>query len=172
MVDEKERLESIEHLLDELEGFAQKSSFWIPHKILIPDQDFFRICMELREAIPAVIKEAQEIIRQRDSYVENARREHRRILETAESRVRDLMSEEAIVREAQFEAERILQHAQAEAEEIKREALLYTDDLLAKLSENFDQTLETVRNGRKLIKRFLGETAGHPSAAEETAEVV
>ncbi|OGK12083.1 MAG: hypothetical protein A2Y63_01155 [Candidatus Riflebacteria bacterium RBG_13_59_9] len=170
MVDEKERLESIERLLDELEGFAQKSSFWLPHKILIPDQDFFRICMELREALPAVVKEAQEIIRQRDSYVDNAKREHRRILETAESRVRDLVSEESIVREALHEAERIVENAREETMELKREALLYTDDLLAKLSENFDQTLETVRNGRKLIKRFLEDTSEGLASAEQSME--
>ena len=48
MTDERERLDTIERLLEELEGFAQKSSFWLPHKIIIPDQEFFRICMELR----------------------------------------------------------------------------------------------------------------------------
>ncbi len=168
MTDEKERLDAIERLLEELEGFAQKSSFWLPHKIIIPDQEFFRICMELREAIPAVLKEAREIVEQRDNYIDNAKREHRRILETAESRVRDLVSEEAVVREAQYEVERIIGNAKEEAAELKREALLYTDDLLAKLSESFAQTLDTVNNGRKLIKHFLEENrTGSLSTGED-----
>jgi hypothetical protein len=165
MTDEKERLDAIERLLEELEGFAQKSSFWLPHKIIIPDQEFFRICMELREAIPSVLKEAREIVEQRDNYIDNAKREHRRILE---SRVRDLVSEEAVVREAQYEVERIIGNANEEAAELKREALLYTDDLLAKLSESFAQTLDTVNNGRKLIKHFLEENrTGSAVASEE-----
>jgi cell division septum initiation protein DivIVA len=165
MTDEKERLDTIERLLEELEGFAQKSSFWLPHKIIIPDQEFFRICMELREAIPSVLKEAREIVEQRDNYIENAKREHRRILETAESRVRDLVSEEAVVREAQYEVDRIIGNANEEATELKREALLYTDDLLAKLSESFAQTLDTVNNGRKLIKHFLEENRTESTVA-------
>jgi cell division septum initiation protein DivIVA len=165
MVDEKDRLNAVERLLDELEGYAQKSTFFLPHKILIPDQEFFRICMELREAIPTVLKEAQEIVRQRDTYLDNAKREHRRILETAETRVRDIVSEEAIVREAQFEADRLLDAAREDAADLKREALMYTDDLLQKLHENFNGTLETIGNGRKLIRHFLESGSGE--AAEE-----
>jgi vacuolar-type H+-ATPase subunit H len=155
MVDERERLETIGRLMDELEGFAQKSSFLLPHKILIPDQEFFRICMELRETIPAVLKEAQEIVGERDNIIENAKREHRRILQTAEDRMRDMVSDEAVVREAQYEAERVVSNARTQAEELKRESLIYTDENLAKLSDSFTQVLESVNNGRKLIKRLI-----------------
>jgi cell division septum initiation protein DivIVA len=155
MVDERERLETIGRLMDELEGFAQKSSFLLPHKILIPDQEFFRICMELRETIPAVLKEAQEIVGERDNIIENAKREHRRILQTAEDRMRDMVSDEAVVREAQYEAERVVSNARTQAEELKRESLIYTDENLAKLSDSFAQVLESVNNGRKLIKRLI-----------------
>ncbi len=166
MVDERERLETIGRLMDELEGFAQKSSFLLPHKILIPDQEFFRICMELRETIPAVLKEAQEIVGERDNIIENAKREHRRILQTAEDRMRDMVSDEAVVREAQYEAERVVGNARTQAEELKRESLIYTDENLAKLSDSFAQVLESVNNGRKLIKRLIeAEQPGEESQA-------
>jgi cell division septum initiation protein DivIVA len=166
MVDERERLETIGRLMDELEGFAQKSSFLLPHKILIPDQEFFRICMELRETIPAVLKEAQEIVGERDNIIENAKREHRRILQTAEDRMRDMVSDEAVVREAQYEAERVVSNARTQAEELKRESLIYTDENLAKLSDSFAQVLESVNNGRKLIKRLIeDEQPGEESPA-------
>jgi cell division septum initiation protein DivIVA len=155
MVDERERLETIGRLMDELEGFAHKSSFLLPHKILIPDQEFFRICMELRETIPAVLKEAQAIVSERDNIIENAKREHRRILQTAEDRMRDMVSDEAVVREAQYEAERLVSNAQTQADELRRESLIYTDENLAKLSDSFSQVLESVNNGRKLIKRLI-----------------
>jgi vacuolar-type H+-ATPase subunit H len=152
--------------MDELEGFAQKSSFLLPHKILIPDQEFFRICMELRETIPAVLKEAQEIVGERDNIIENAKREHRRILQTAEDRMRDMVSDEAVVREAQYEAERVVSNARTQAEELKRESLIYTDENLAKLSDSFAQVLESVNNGRKLIKRLIeDEQPGEESPA-------
>lgn len=155
MVDDIERIRSIEKLLDELESYAQKTPFFFPHRIVIPDQEFFRICMALREALPTVLKEAQQVLRERDSFIDNAKREHRKILETAEQRMRELVSEDVIVREAQHEAEQILNAARQEAEETKREALIYTDDLLEKLNESFGNTLQTVNNGRKMIRRFL-----------------
>jgi vacuolar-type H+-ATPase subunit H len=163
MVDERERLETIERLLDELEGFAQKSSFLLPHKILIPDQEFFRICMELREAIPAILKEAQEIVGERDNIIDNAKREHRRILQTAEDRLRDMVSEESIVREAQFEADRLVENAKGQASDLKRESLIYTDENLAKLADSFTQSLESVNNGRRLIKRILEDDQAESS---------
>jgi len=168
MVDDIERIRSIEQLLDELEGYAQKTPFFFPHRIVIPDQEFFRICMALREALPVVLKEAQQVIKERDSFVENAKREHRRILETAQQRMQELVSEDVIVREAQHEAERILSAAREEAEETKREALMYTDDLLEKLADSFSSTLETVSNGRKMIRRFLerSEQETHDSDLE------
>jgi hypothetical protein len=42
---------------------------------------------------------------------------------------------------------------------------MYTDDLLQKLHENFNGTLETIGNGRKLIRHFLESGSGE--AAEE-----
>jgi vacuolar-type H+-ATPase subunit H len=165
MVDERERLETIGRLLDELEGFAQKSSFLLPHRILIPDQEFFRICMELREAIPAVLKEAQEVVGERDNIIENAKREHRRILQTAEDRLREMVSDESIVREAQFEAERLIGNAREQASDLKRESLIYTDENLSKINDSLSQVLETVNNGRKLIKRLIeGEQTEKPDA--------
>lgn len=158
MVNDLERMRSIEKLLDELEGYAQKTPFFFPHRILIPDQEFFRICMSFRESLPGVLKEAQQIVNERDSFIENAKREHRKILEAAEQRMREMVGEDVIVREAQHEAEQIVQAAREEAEDTKREALMYTQELLEQLSESFSNTLQTVLNGRKLIAKFLEQS--------------
>ena len=155
MVNDLERVRGIEKLLDELESYAQKTPFFFPHRIVIPDQEFFRICMNLRESLPGVLKEAQRIVNERDSFIENAKREHRKILETAEKRMREMVSEDVIVREAQHESEQIIQAAREEAEDTKREALMYTQELLEQLGESFSNTLQTVTNGRKLISQFL-----------------
>jgi len=172
MVDDIERIRTIEKLLDELESYAQKTPFFFPHRIVIPDQEFFRICMALRDGLPGVLKEAQHVVKERDSFIENAKREHRKILETAEQRMRELVSEDVIVREAQHEAERILAAAREEGEETKREALIYTDELLEKLSESFGNTLQTVNNGRRMIRRLLdrGEGEGQESALQVNEE--
>ncbi len=155
MLEEFEGIDTVERLLDEMEVFAQKTPFYMPHRVVIPDQEFFRISMALREALPSVIKEARRIIAEKNAIIENAKQEHRKILEAAERRSQELVRDDVIVHEAQQEAERIIRNAREEAEEIKREALIYTDELLKSLIDDFSSALETVNNGRRLVRKFL-----------------
>ncbi len=173
MPEEFDGIEVIEKLIDELESFAQKTPLFFPHRVVIPDHEFFRISMEMRQALPSVMKEAKRIIAERDAIIENARQEHKRILETAEKRAKEMIREDAIVREAKQEAERIIAEAKEKAEELKREALLYTDELLGNLDREFNSALETINNGRRLIRRFLDkatETQQSASSAQSSDE--
>jgi vacuolar-type H+-ATPase subunit H len=112
-----------------------------------------------------VVRDAKAVLAERTSIIENAKQEHKRILETAERRAQELIREDVIVKEAQSEAESIIARARAEAEELKREALLYTEELLETLSKDFQNAIETVNNGRRLIRKFLEKTKETSSTA-------
>ena len=173
MPEDFEGVEALEKLIDELESFAQKTPFFFPHKVVIPDHEFFRISMAIREAIPHVVRDAKTVLAERTSIIENAKQEHKRILETAERRAQELIREDVIVKEAQSEAESIIARARAEAEELKREALLYTEELLETLSRDFENAIETVNNGRRLIRKFLEkgkETSSTTPVTESISE--
>lgn len=172
MAEEFDGLDTVEKLIDGLEGFAQKTPFFLPHKVVIPDHEFFRISMALRESLPAVIKNAKQIVAERNAIIENAKQEHKRILEAAEKRAQELVQEDAIVRQSLKEAENIIARARREADEIKREALLYTEKLLAKLNQDLTGVLEEINNGRRLINSFLektGQTEESGSSGSELA---
>jgi hypothetical protein len=103
----KDPLTEVERLIDELEAFAEKPSpFWKPNHILVRDEDFFRITQRLREALPGELVEARSTLEKRDLILRNAQEEHKRILDTAERRLEDLISDEQVVIAAQREAER------------------------------------------------------------------
>ncbi|MDQ3023120.1 MAG: hypothetical protein M3R04_01850 [bacterium] len=161
---EKDPINEVERLVDELESFADQPArwYWVGSAglIHIKDEDFFRITTRLREALPQELIEARSTLEKRDLILRNAQEEHKRILETAERRLEDLISEDQVVIAAQREAERIVERAHGEGDDIKRDALAYTAELLADMEKQFGQTLATIQKGRRYIDNELGSDAG------------
>lgn len=170
-MDEKETISQIETLLDELESYAEKSPWYMPGKIVIPDEDFFRIAQQVRETLPGELSEARKLFEKRDLILKNAQEEHKRIIDSAERRLEDMTSEERIVQEAKMRAAEIVAHARAEAESIKRDALSYTGDLLEDMEQQFGNTIETIRKGREFIASEINEDMeDNMAAAGKSAE--
>ena len=113
----------IEELIDELESYAEKSPWWVGNKILIPDEEFFRLTQMIREKLPSELHEAQSMLEKRDLILKNAQDEHRRIMSSAERRLEDMTNEEQVVVVAHQAAEQIVRSARSEAISIKRDAL-------------------------------------------------
>lgn len=157
---------AIEELIDELESYAEKSPWWVGNKILIPDEEFFRLTQMIREKLPSELKEAQSMLEKRDLILKNAQEEHRRIMSTAERRLEDMTNEEQVVVVAHQQAEHILGAAKHEASAIKRDALLYSAELLKEMERQFEETMTTVRNGRNFL-----ETEIHQEVEENLSSV-
>lgn len=153
----KDPVSEIDRLIDELESFAEKSPWYIPNKIVIRDEDFFRITQRIRELLPAELAEARSMLSKRDLILKNAQEEHRRILSSAERRLEDLTSEEQVVVVAQQQAELIIQTAHQEAESLKRDALLYTTELLEDMEQQFNQTLASIQKGRHFLEAEINQ---------------
>lgn len=177
MVEGTDAQKQIEELIDELESYAEKSPWYLPNKIVIPDEEFFRLTQTIREILPTELTEAKSMLAKRDLILKNAQEEHRRIMESAERRLEDLTSEEQVVVVARQQAERILEQASIEAESIQREALSYTVDLLAEFEKRVKTVLSEIERGKVFAQEQLAdridedvedlvEVAEPPSAAE------
>jgi cell division septum initiation protein DivIVA len=171
MVEAKDPVNEIEKLLDELESFAEKSPWYLMNKIAIKDEDFFRITQRIRELLPTELAEAKAMLEKRDLILKNAQEEHRRILEAAEKRLEDLTSEDQVVIAARQHAGRIVERAQVEAESVKRDALLYTAELLTDMERQFQQSLQTIQNGRKFLEGEVTKQVSENLAAVDSAGV-
>jgi F0F1-type ATP synthase membrane subunit b/b' len=171
---EKDPLHEVERLLDELEQFADHPARWhwlgSAGMIHIKDEDFFRITTRIREALPQELVDARATLEKRDLIVRNAQDEHKRILETAERRLEDLISEEQVVIAAQAEAQRIIDRAAGEGEQIKRDALAYTAELLQDMEKQFNQTLTTIQKGRRFLETELGSNGERNTEAAGTVQ--
>jgi hypothetical protein len=169
MLERKDPVSEIEKLLDELESFAEKSPWYLPNKIAIRDEDFFRITQRVRELLPTELAEAKSTLEKRDLILKNAQEEHKRIIDAAEKRLDDLTSEDQVVVAARQHAERMIEKAKLEAESVKRDALLYTADLLTDMEKQFNQTIIAVQKGRQFLESELNQQVSQNLAAVETA---
>ena len=129
----------------------------MPNKIVIPDEEFFRLTQAIREQLPAEISEARAMIEKRDLILKNAQEEHKRIMDSAERRLEDLASEDTVVAVAKQEAERILESAAYESESIKRDAMVYTAELLSDIEKQFDTVIQTVRKSRSFLDQQINQ---------------
>jgi vacuolar-type H+-ATPase subunit H len=168
MLEASSAVSSIEQLLDELESFAEKSPWYMQHKIVIPDERFFEIMQRVRELMPQEVSEAKKLLEKRDLILKNAQEEHKRIMETAEKRLEDMTREHEVALAAQHWAERHVGQARLEAQAVKREALQYTAELLADMEKQFGQTLATLQKGRAYLEAEISNDVSANDAEIES----
>ncbi|MEV4975172.1 ATP synthase F0 subunit B [Streptomyces scopuliridis] len=112
---------------------------------------------EVREALPGSLAQAQELIGGREQLAEQARQEAERIIEAAHAQRTGLISDTAVARQSQEEADRILAEARRDAEEIRAEADDYVDSKLANFEVVLTKTIGSVDRGRE---KLLGRAPG------------
>jgi cell division septum initiation protein DivIVA len=167
MLDRRDSVSEIDQLLDRLESYAESSPWYLPNKIVIKDDEFFKITQRIREMLPQELAEAKRVLERRDLILKNAQEEHKRIIETAEKRLEDMTQEHHISVEAQHWAERHVDKARQEAKSVKREALQYTVDLLADMEKQFNTTLTTLQKGRAYLEEEINDELAQAAAAVE-----
>ncbi|MEV6550709.1 cell division initiation protein [Streptomyces sp. NPDC051597] len=122
---------------------------------------------EVRQALPGSLAQAQELIGGREQLVEQARQEAERIIESAHAQRGTLISDTAVARQSQDEADRILADAKREAEEIRAEADDYVDSKLANFEVVLTKTIGSVDRGRE---KLLGRGPGLDEQGQSDAD--
>src|SRR5690606_30115234 len=106
------------HLVDRLEEFvagAQKMP--IGNRAIVDRRRILDLIDQMRIAIPHEVREAQDIVAQRDAIKREAEEEGRIIVAQAEERAADLVEEHAITESAKRRAEEIAAEAERRLEQ-------------------------------------------------------
>ncbi|MFE0687586.1 ATP synthase F0 subunit B [Streptomyces xiamenensis] len=103
---------------------------------------------EVREALPGSLAQAQEVLGDREAVVADAQQEAQRILQAAHAERGSLVESTEIVQRARAEAAQLLDRARQEADEIKAEADDYVDSKLANFEVVLGKTIGSVERGR------------------------
>lgn len=128
-------------------------SFKFPfvHYSVIHEDRMLDLIEELESTLPEEIKQAQEVVAQREKLLAEARKEAEEIVGQARLQARALLAENDLVKAAQAEAERIRQDLAAESARTMAGADRYADDTLAELEAKVSRALATVQNGRQQL---------------------
>ncbi|MBN2260978.1 MAG: ATPase [Clostridiales bacterium] len=154
-------------LLDEFESKLEVSSS-IPFsgKILIDRNEISNLLKEIQLLLPDEIKHAKWIKDERNKIIDDAKRDADRIVNEAQTKetqilrgAKDqfdhLLDEHKVVELARQKSDMILSKAKADAEEIKKNAFLYSYDIISKAYNNMIDVTELLENNKNELKKYI-----------------
>ncbi len=157
------------HLVDRLEElFNESKPIPLTHSVVVDEDRMLEIIDQMRISIPDEVKNAQQIIAQRDRVLAQAQEEANRTVKLAKNKGDDIVARDAIVEAAQVRADQLLAQARAEAEVIRGDADDYIIESLTALEAELDRLTAQARNG---IASLTAERQGAHQVEEELEPV-
>jgi vacuolar-type H+-ATPase subunit H len=114
--------------------------------------ELLEVLDQARQAFPADLAQAQEIIESRETILEEARLSADQLISLAREEVSGMVEETQIVAAARKEARRILDEVAEEARKEREEIEAYIDSRLATLEVILNKTLDVVSRGRDKLQ--------------------
>ncbi len=150
-------------VIDRLEALtASATKLPLTRRAVINPADVQDLVTRLRHLLPREIVEAQQVLRYKDSLVQRAQAEARRMREAAEQEVAHRVSETQIMhgarlqseelrRDSEKKAQELLTKAEAHARERTEGADAYATDVLRKLEDELMALLSSARRGLEVL---------------------
>jgi cell division septum initiation protein DivIVA len=136
------------HLVDRLEElFNESRPIPLTHNVIVDEDRMLEIIDQMRISIPDEVKNAEQIISQRDRVLAQAQEEANRTIKLAKDKGDDIVARDAIVEAAQSRAEQIIAQARAEAENVRMDADDYIIETLGSLEAELTRLINQARNG-------------------------
>jgi cell division septum initiation protein DivIVA len=120
-------------------------------KVVLNEDDLYELVDEIKSALPDELRQARQVLRERDRILERAREEAEALITEARSQVERLTDESTITRQARKQAEEILERARQVSAELSRRAREYADESMALLEQQLERLLGEVQDGRKQL---------------------
>lgn len=108
----------------------------------------FEIMDEIRDTFPGEFAQARQIVRERQSLLDDAEAESSRLIEDARSQAMTIASEQEIVRIAQQQADTIMADARELERQTRAGAEDYADEVFGHVEQSLDTLITSVRRCR------------------------
>ena len=146
-------MEDIMYLLDQLEDeITRARSAVFSKKVMVDGDMMMQIVTKLKDSIPMSIREARNIMENKDEIESRSQAEAKKIINEAEMRAEHIVSETELLRRAEKEAQNIRNEALLYNDTIKTRAKEYCDDMFKDLEKFLTETVMCVRNNREELK--------------------
>jgi vacuolar-type H+-ATPase subunit H len=116
-------------------------------RCMVDETEIQDIVESIRESIPEQMRQAEEVTREREEILGEAKAEAERQIATAQAQALELVQEQGLYKTAEREARRIIEEANQQAVETRARADDYAVGSLEALERQLVNTLSTVRNG-------------------------
>jgi vacuolar-type H+-ATPase subunit H len=158
-VDIQAKLDALTEMVETARSMPMSAS------CIVNRTDVLTLLDEVREMLPAELREALFVIKDRDEVIDEGQRRAERILADAEAERDRLVSETEVVRQAEREADRVIDDANEQARRMQIEVDDYVDAKLANFEVVLHKVLTAVERGRdKLRGRQELDALGEPGA--------
>ncbi len=147
MAKTEDLLDALKELVEDARGIPLAGE-----KCILDRDQLLDLIDELRETLPAELKEAEDIMQRRSELVAQSKREAEAIRRQADDDARQRVSETEIVLAARRKAKEILGNAEIQGRELRRGANQYCEDTLKRTEEAVALSLEEVRKARQRFK--------------------
>ncbi len=175
------------HLVDRLEELvAEARRMPIGQGVVIDRRRILELVDQMRSSVPWEVRDARDIVNEKDALLEEARREAEGIVARAENQVQDMLQENSLSQHAERQAQQIVNQAEDRAQQIldqaheqvqarlrqaeyaatnqMDEADRYALEMLRRLEQQLSAFGSTIRGG---IDALEERTAPAPQATEE-----
>lgn len=156
---------SIEQIILDMEKFIDEESkpaTFSSTKIVINRDDLYAFIEELKATTPKELRRYQQIINNRESILEDARKKAEEIISEAHTKNDELVSQHEIMQQAYAqankmmmistkEAQKMLDNAATEANSLKTGAVEYTDDLLSDVESVLSNSVDVIKERDEVI---------------------
>ena len=157
------------YLVERLENvLAQGWRLPFSSNAVINEDAFIDVVEQMHIAIPVEIRQAQQIVQQKERILAQAREEAERMLEHAYQQAERLVMQAEVVTRSQERAAEIRQQAKEEAELVRAGADDYALDVLTRLQDELQVYLRQVDNGVERLTAVQQASASPPTSAPLT----
>ncbi|MDD4296651.1 MAG: ATPase, partial [Ruminiclostridium sp.] len=140
-------------VLEALEDLVEKSMA-VPFtgKCMVIRDEILDIIQDIRLKLPDELKQANWVIEERTRILAEAQQEADNIIKSSDSRIAAMVDEHEISRKAYEQAEVIITNAKKNAREIRLGTREYADNILNKVEEILEDTLDVIKVNRDELK--------------------
>jgi len=166
----------IQQLIDYMERMVSKAVHLPGGKVVLDQYELNNLVEQLRLAVPAEIKQAQQVLADCQRMIDQARDESSTILKQAQTKASQHLSDHTLVRQAEEEANTIRREASDEANSIINGADDYAEESLRQLAQSVAQLSSVIQNGlhalasrrsKRIQKEAPAKSVEQPSELEE-----
>ena len=147
----EELLDILYEMIDEAKGVPLSSE-----KCMIERDRALDILDDIRAQFPMELKEAKKLLENRTEYINAAKREAEVMKKQAEEEVRQILSENQLLKQAQKKSEEMVQVAEERSRELRRAANEYCDDALRRTEEAVAEAFEEIKQSRIRFRAAAG----------------